>query len=228
MATGSMDHSIKIWNFEDQSRFTLRGHTDWVNSVRVDSASRTVLSSSDDCTAKLWDLDTKTCIKTFEGHVGQVQQVVPLPHDFDLEDNNLDDHDGASSTTSADNFPQPQATDNPIKEPYGPGFTTCDRPMPPRYMLTGALDSTIRLWDTYRNVCLRTFFGHVEGVWALAADTLRVVSGAEDRMVKVWDPRTGKCERTFGGHAGPISCVGLSDGKMVSGGEDCEVRMYSF
>lgn len=79
MATGSMDHSIKIWNFEDQSRFTLRGHTDWVNSVRVDSASRTVLSSSDDCTAKLWDLDTKTCIKTFEGHVGQVQQVVPYP-----------------------------------------------------------------------------------------------------------------------------------------------------
>ena len=75
---------------------------------------------------------------------------------------------------------------------------------------------------------MRTFFGHVEGVWALAADTLRVVSGAEDRMVKVWDPRTGRCERTFGGHAGPVTCVALSDARMCTGGEDCEVRLYNF
>ena len=95
-------------------------------------------------------------------------------------------------------------------------------------MLTGALDSTIRLWDTSTGKCLRTFFGHVEGIWALAADTLRVVSGAEDRMVKVWDARTGRCERTFTGHAGPVTCVGLGDSRLVTGSEDCEVRVYSF
>jgi len=224
-----MDHSIKVWNFEDSQRFTLRGHTDWVNAVRVDSASRTLLSASDDCTIRLWDLDSKTCIKTFEGHVGQVQQVVPLPNEFDLADDGLDDHDGASSTTSTQASPQGSPpTTQPIAEPYGPGFTTCDRPMPPRYILTGALDSTIRLWDTYSGACLRTFFGHVEGIWALAADTLRVVSGAEDRMVKVWEPRTGRCERTFTGHAGPVTCIGLSDSRMCTGGEDNEVRMYSF
>ncbi len=224
-----MDHSIKVWNFEDSQRFTLRGHTDWVNAVRVDSASRTLLSASDDCTIRLWDLDSKTCIKTFEGHVGQVQQVVSLPNEFDLADDGLDDHDGASSTTSTQASPQgPPPTTQPIAEPYGPGFTTCDRPMPPRYILTGALDSTIRLWDTYSGACLRTFFGHVEGIWALAADTLRVISGAEDRMVKVWEPRTGRCERTFTGHAGPVTCIGLSDSRMCTGGEDNEVRMYSF
>jgi WD40 repeat protein len=103
-----------------------------------------------------------------------------------------------------------------------------DRPQPPRYMLTGALDSTIRLWDVSTGRCVRTFFGHVEGIWALAADTLRVVSGAEDRMVKVWDPRAGKCERTFTGHAGPVTCIGLSDSRMCTGSEDCEVRLYSF
>ena len=231
LATASMDKTIKIWNFTDSSRFTLRGHTDWVNAVRVDSASRTALSASDDCTVKLWDLDTKACIKTFEGHVGQVQQVLTLPHDFDFEfeDTEFDDSDGTSSTTSNQSHPQcSQPTTQSVTEPYGPGFTTCDRPMPPRYMLTGALDSTIRLWDTCTSKCLRTYFGHVEGVWALAADSLRVVSGAEDRMVKVWDTRSGKCERTFTGHAGPINCLGLSDNRMCTGGEDNEVRMYSF
>ena len=229
LATASMDRTIKIWNFTDSSRFTLRGHSDWVNAVRVDSASRTVLSASDDCTVKLWDLDTKSCIKTFEGHVGQVQQVLTLPHDFDFEDSEVDDSDGTSSIASTLSHPESTDADtHSITEPYGPGFTACDRPMPPRYMLTGALDSTIRLWDTCTSKCLRTYFGHVEGVWALAADSLRVVSGAEDRMVKVWDTRSGKCERTFGGHTGPVNCLGLSDNRLCTGGEDNEVRMYSF
>lgn len=242
-----MDHTIKIWNFEDKSTFTLRGHTDWVNAVRVDTASRTLLSASDDCTARLWDLDSKTVIRTFKGHVGQVQQVVPLPHDFDFDDVEADDTDDASS--DGDNRSQQHSQSietQPIAQPYGPGFTTCDRPQPPRYILTGGLDSTIRLWSTYSGKCLRTYFGHVEGVWALAADSLRVISGAQDCMVKVWDARSGKCEvsycdymelghrlilfakRTFTGHAGPVSCVGLSDSRMCTGGEDCEVRMYHF
>merc|ERR1712225_213141 len=33
--------------FEAKSTFCLRGHKDWVNAVRVDSASRTVFSASD-------------------------------------------------------------------------------------------------------------------------------------------------------------------------------------
>lgn len=195
LASGSVDRTIKIWNFEDKSTFTLRRHTDWVNGVRVDAASRTLLSASDDMTVCLWDLDSKSVIKTFEGHVGQVQQVITLPHDFDFEEVDADVHDDSSSTaSSASQASGPQPTTEPIFEPYGPGFTSCDRPLPPRYILTCGLDNTIRLWNTYTGRCLRTYFGHVEGVWSLAADSLRVVSGAQDRMVKVWDTRSGKCE----------------------------------
>ena len=237
LASGSKDTTIKIWNFgADKSAYFLRGHTDWVNAVRVDSASRTVFSASDDCTVKLWDLDSKSCIKTFEGHVGHVQQVVPLPPEFVLDEDDVDDGTSSSSTTTSSHPPPANTTPASssldqtldITEPYGPGFTTCDRPLPPRYMLTGALDSTIRLWDTYTSKCLRTYFGHVEGIWALAADSLRIVSGAQDRMVKVWDLRSDKCNKTFTGHAGPVTCIGLSDRRMCTGGEDCEVRMYSF
>jgi F-box/WD-40 domain protein MET30 len=228
LASGSIDKTVKIWNFEDKSTFSLKGHTDWVNAVRVDSASRTVFSASDDCTVKLWDLDTKSCIQTFEGHVGQVQQVLPLPADYEPEDGDAEDKDdGSSSTASTDDFPS--VID--LRASFGPAFAApsyAKRPLPPRYMLTGALDSTVRLWDVATGRCLKTFFGHVEGVWALAGDTLRVVSGAEDRMVKVWDARTGKCERTFTGHAGPVTCIGLSDSKMCTGSEDYEVRLYSF
>ncbi|KAH0544879.1 hypothetical protein FGG08_000959 [Glutinoglossum americanum] len=232
VVSGSVDRTIKVWNFEDKSTFLLRGHTDWVNAVKVDSASRTVFSASDDCTVRLWDLDTRSCIKSFKGHVGQVQQVLPLPAEFEFEEpvGGEDDSgstEAGSDSSEASNGNEHHGSDHSPSKIYGDGFTR-HRPRPPRYMLTGALDSHIRLWDVATGKCLRTFFGHVEGIWALAADTLRVVSGAEDCMVKIWDARTGKCERTFAGHAGPVTCIGLGDSRMCTGSEDCEARLYSF
>ena len=224
LASASVDKTIKIWNFEDKSTFALRGHDDWVNAVKVDSASRTVFSASDDFTARLWDLDTRLPIRTFRGHVGQVQQVLPMPHEYEFDygkpDHETDNEDSHSSITS-NSSTQASST-------FGVGFARSDRPRPPRYMLTAALDSTIRLWDVYSGQSLRIFFGHVEGIWALAADTLRVVSGAEDGMVKMWDSKSGLYEKTFTGHTGPVTCIGLSDSRLCSGGEDGEVRLYSF
>ncbi|KAF4635314.1 hypothetical protein G7Y89_g2775 [Cudoniella acicularis] len=225
LASGSVDKSVKIWNFEGKSTFWLRGHKDWVNAVKVDSASRTVISASDDLTLRLWDLDTQLTIQTFEGHVGQVQQVTFMPSEYEPDEAEIEEiDDGTSSMASGSDMNE-----------HSPSSSTSafdnwqpDRPKPPQYMITGGLDNTVRLWDVHSGQCLKTFFGHLEGVWALAGDTLRVVSGAEDRMVKVWDARTGKCEKTFSGHAGPVTCIGLSDSRMVTGSEDCEVRVYSF
>ncbi|KAL1586173.1 hypothetical protein WHR41_05556 [Cladosporium halotolerans] len=265
VATGSMDKTIRVWDSETKQTFLLRGHTDWVNCVKVDEASRTLFSASDDLSVRLWDLDTKQCLKVFEGHVGQVQQLQLMPPEFELDHDSFhsgDKDDDASSVSSVGHHhhDEPAASSLPFW-PHDAG-----RPAPPRYMFTGALDSTIRLWDIHQSqpqphsehhqpataddtsnafivlptdpltnshtpraqACVRTFFGHVEGIWALAADHLRLISGSEDRMMKVWDPRTGKCERTFTGHAGPVTCAWLSESRLASGSEDCEVRMLVF
>ncbi|KAK1815528.1 hypothetical protein LTR12_010079 [Friedmanniomyces endolithicus] len=280
VASGSMDKTIRVWDWEAKQTYLLRGHTNWVNSVKIDEVSRTLFSASDDLTVRLWDLDTRECIKVFEGHVGQVQQVLPMPAEFELDEDTVlagdkdDDASSVSSVTQAAQFlhDNRRATPTPGAEPFWPHDVL--RAAPPRYMITGALDSTIRIWDVhfspdkpspypppphprdstsqqqhYNNsppfimlptdpltnshhpraqACVRTFFGHVEGIWALAADHLRLVSGSEDRMMKVWDPRTGKCERTFTGHQGPVTCAWLSDSRVASGSEDCEVRMLCF
>ncbi|CCD55227.1 hypothetical protein BofuT4_P156230.1 [Botrytis cinerea T4] len=230
LASGSIDRTVKVWNFEDKSTFGLRGHKDWVNAVKVDSASRTLFSASDDCTIRLWDLDTRRTIQTFEGHVGPVQQVTILPPEYEFDDVDVEEaDDGTSSTSSSTDLNRPigescsSSQSSSLFDSWPAG-----RPCPPRYILTGALDNNLRLWDVSTGRCLKTLFGHVEGVWALAGDTLRVVSGAQDMMTKVWDARTGKCDRTFTDHRGPVTCIGLSDSRMCTGSEDCEVRLYSF
>ncbi|KAI0396955.1 quinon protein alcohol dehydrogenase-like superfamily [Xylariaceae sp. FL0594] len=191
LASGSKDRSIKIFNFKTQQSFSLRGHTDWVNQVRLDVTSRTLLTASDDCTVKLWDLDSRTCIKTYEGHAGQVQQVLALPDDFEFEDETTRGVEVSSATGHHSETPavpsSPQSSSH-IEEraAYGPIFVNDpERPLPPRYMLTGSLDNTLRLWDTATGKSPRCFWGHVEGVWSLAADTLRYVSGANDATGKL-------------------------------------------
>ncbi len=239
LASGSVDKTIKMWNFEDKSTFTLRGHTDWVNAVRVHAASQTLLSASDDCTVRLWDLESRACLRIFEGHVGQVQQVVPLPPEFEYDEAeatpaSIEPSSAAGSSSSSSPSLPPSSSSSSASPLPSLSASSSAGNVPsrvlqaPRYMLTGALDSTVRLWNVASGKCLRTYFGHVEGVWALAADTVRIVSGAEDRMVKVWDARTGRCERTFTGHVAPVTCIGLSDTLMCTGSEDGEVRLYSF
>ncbi|KAF2464254.1 sulfur metabolite repression control protein-like protein SconB [Lindgomyces ingoldianus] len=231
LASGSSDNTVIVHDFRTYQRFTLRGHTDWVNSVKIDLPSRTLFSASDDCTVKLWDLDTHTCIKTFEGHVGQVQQVLPLPHEFEIDEDDFTaqaDYD-TSDTASLTSDGHPHAAPGTPEAPSEPLFPLePDRRLPPSYMLTGSLDGTIRLWHVPSGRCIHRFFGHVEGVWSLAADTLRLVSGAEDKTIKIWDPRTGKHERTLTGHTGPVNCVGLSDSRLISGSEDGTVRVHCF
>lgn len=229
LASGSADHTISIYDLGSKQKFKLLGHEDWVNSVKIDLPSRTLFSASDDQTVKLWDLDTQTCIKTFEGHVGQVQQVLPLPAELDIDEADFEPNtnNGSDTASLASENPnssyQSGSSDSESFFPHDP-----DRPAPPTYMLTGSLDGTIRLWHVPSGRTVHSFLGHIEGVWSLAVDTLRLVSGAEDKLIKIWDPRTGRHERTIAGHEGPVNCVGLSDSRLISGSEDGTVRIHCF
>ena len=78
IVSGSADKTVKIWHVESRTCYTLRGHTEWVNCVKLHPKSFTCFSGSDDTTIRMWDIRTNSCLKVFRGHVGQVQKVIPL------------------------------------------------------------------------------------------------------------------------------------------------------
>ncbi|KAJ6008230.1 E3 ubiquitin ligase complex SCF subunit sconB [Penicillium herquei] len=230
LASASVDRTVKIWNFKDKSTFVLP-HPEGVNAVKIDTASRTVLTACDDGAARLWDLDTKTCIRVFNNHIGAVQQVLPLPREIEIE-NHLEacenDHIGEGPVDILSPLLQHRTLASPASM-FGSSFDEDkDRLEPPRYIITSGVDATIRLWETSTGKCLRTFFGHLEGIWALSGDTLRIASGGLDRMVKIWDPRIPTCQETYEGHSAAVNCIGLSDSRFITGGDDYHVRMYDF
>ncbi|KAJ5224006.1 E3 ubiquitin ligase complex SCF subunit sconB [Penicillium chermesinum] len=112
LASASVDRTVKIWNFKDKSTFVLP-HPGGVNSVKIDISSRTALTACDDGAARLWDLDTKTCIQVFHNHIGAVQQAIPLPREIELE-NHFEECENDHNSTSSQNGDVPPNIISPV------------------------------------------------------------------------------------------------------------------
>ncbi|KAG9029524.1 hypothetical protein FRB95_005245 [Tulasnella sp. JGI-2019a] len=230
LVSGSVDKTVKVWNFRTGDCFTLRGHMDWVNAVQIwdslaidsptDGAAgpsidpgKMVFSASDDGTIRLWDLMSRSCVRQFDGHLGQVQSIQlvlvddaidePIPEDdvMSSDGGDVQSHSGASSSHSGGRMP---------------------------ILVSGSLDNTIRVWDVESGKRIKTLFGHIEGVWAVACNNLRLVTGSHDKTIKIWNRDEGKCTATLVGHRGAVTCLAVGDDKIVSGSDDGDVRIWSF
>jgi WD40 repeat protein len=68
-----------------------------------------------------------------------------------------------------------------------------------KFVLTGSLDNTAKLWDAATGAEVRTFSGHtgpVESV-AFSPDGKYVLTGSRDKTAKLWDAATGALVQTF-------------------------------
>ena len=136
------------------------------------NSGKMLFSASDDGTIRLWDLSSRVCVRTFTGHVGQVQTLKLSYMERLLSEckqkpsASKDSRDIAILSTSS------QTTDDKLLPDRGP------------VLISGSLDNTIKMWDINTGKAVKTFFGHIEGVWSVAADKMRLISGSHDRTIK--------------------------------------------
>jgi WD40 repeat protein len=92
-------------------------------------------------------------------------------------------------------------------------------------LATGGRDTTVRVWDTKNQACLRCLQGHTAVVLSLVElPANRLASGSFDRSVRVWHWTTGDCLFTLA-HKDPIvAMVVLPDLALVAAsGSDVHV-----
>ena len=68
-----------------------------------------------------------------------------------------------------------------------------------RFVVSGSLDTTIRVWDATTGQCKHTLMGHQSLTSGMELHKNILISGNADSTVKVWDITTGNCLQTLSG-----------------------------
>ena len=173
------------------------GHNGWVNSVYFSPTGNAIATTSNDKTAKLWDLQGN-CLVTFTGHNNLVTSVSFSPtgdrlatasYDhtaklWNLQGNCLATFTGHNYLVNSVSF-----------------SLTGDR------LATASYDKTAKLWNLQGN-CLATFTGHNSSVNSVSFSPTgeTIATASNDKTVKLWDLQ-GNCLVTFTGHNKVITSV---------------------
>jgi len=194
-------------------------HKGNINSIALSPDGKSILTGSQDSTARLWDLNGNL-MQVFKGHQDIIFSVA-----FSHDGKNILTGSGDKTARLWD------LAGNIIQEYKGhPGIVFSVTFSPDgKTILTGSMDKTARLWDLKGNV-LQVFKGHEDNISSVAFshDGKSILTGSNDKTVRLWD-LNGNTLQVFKGHGSVITSVDFSpDGKdILSGSKDSTARLWN-
>ena len=180
------------------------------------------LTAGGDKTVRLWDMETRRCLRVFEGHTKTVWRVA---WSDDQRRALSGSDDGAARLWDIETGHCLQVFKNHHASVWGVAWSDDQR-----RALTGDDEGTIRVWDAETGSCLQTLRGHETFVndvgWG--ADQRRALSAATDNSVRLWDLAMGHCLRVLRGHTESVRRVTWSadQRRALSASHDKTVRLW--
>ncbi|KAL6716182.1 ribosome assembly [Lecanora helva] len=174
------------------------------------SSSSKLLTGSGDGTARLWDTDTGTPIRTLKGHTSWVLVVSWSPDDSTIATGSMDNtvRLWVPKTGGAQGPPLKGHTKwvtSLAWEPYH-----LQAPNRPR-LASSSKDSTVRIWDVVSKRIETVLSGHKSSVSCVRwGGTGRIYTASHDKTVKVWDAAKGTMIHTLSSHAHWVNHLALS------------------
>jgi WD40 repeat protein len=220
VATGSWDHSAKIWDAQTgRALRKLVGHAAPINSVEFSSDGAELLTASDDGTAVLWEVESGKPVRVLRGHTARI-----LSAAYSSDGTRI-------LTVSGDKTGRiwERSTGRVITPLVGHEWAVlCGQfSADATRVITGSEDGKARIWDASSGEMLVELAGHTAAVTAVAfsIDGTRAVTGSRDNTAKLWDAdptKQGKEILSLPGHTQEVTSVSFSpDGrKLLSGSRD--------
>jgi hypothetical protein len=192
-------------------------HSRGIGGMALHMRKHIVATASDDCTWKIFNLDTAENIMTGEGHREWISGV-----DFHPAGSHLVTC-GADSALKLWDFINSGIAHTFQNISHGPLWKakfhdTGD------FVLTGANDGAIKLFDLQAVKLRQQYRSHTDSVNGLMWQpfTNFFVSGGADKSVSIWDMRTGLTVQTFYGHLNTVNDCGFSIGGQYVASVDAD------
>nr|DBA34098.1 TPA: hypothetical protein GDO54_001696 [Pyxicephalus adspersus] len=171
---------------------------DWQNNT-------TFASCSTDMCIHVCRLGCDRPVKTFQGHTNEVNAIKWDPSGMLLASCSDDMTLKIWSMKQDMCVHDLQAHNKEIYtikwSPTGPGTTN---PNSNIMLASASFDSTVRLWDVERGVCIHTLTKHQEPVYSVAfsPDGKYLASGSFDKCVHIWNTQNGSLVHSYRGTGG--------------------------
>ncbi len=229
-----------LYTLLNRNQVTLRGHTNWVNSVAISSDGTRIVSgggnpfdSGKPGEVKVWDAATGKEIRTLKGHNEAVSSVA-----ISSDGRRIVSGSGDSFTPGAVKVWDAATGQEVLSLKGHTSLVTSVAISPDGTRIVSSngdfgnegKPGEVKVWDAATGQELLSLKGHtfyVKSV-AISTDGKRIVSGSDYGTVKVWDAQTGQENLSLVGHTPPVFSVAISpDGtRIVSGSHDKTVKVW--
>ena len=195
IAVGDTNYNVSVWNVETGTlEAILSDHTEWVRSVEFDPFDRNKLySGSEDRSVKIWNIKSKQCLKTFNPGVGIILSISLCSKGKKLACSGSEGKIGIWDLEKEESQKIWLAHDG-VARVWSIAWSSDDK-----YIVTGAQDSKIKIWNAKTKKIVQQFSEHVgtvQSVW-FCQDNEKIVSCADDGLIKVWSLTTSECLTTI-------------------------------
>ncbi len=229
LASGSWDHTIKIWNVHSGLLLqTLQGHKDLVLSIAFSPNGLLLASSSADSTIKLWDVNTGELLQTLtEKGLNTGAWISSLAFSPDGQKLAAEGNDNSIKLLNLSNgsllrtFLGHENVINSLQ--FSPDGL---------FIASASADGSIKLWEVNSGHLLQTFTAESDKTEilsiAFSPDGLFLASGDTASQIKLWNIKSGKLEKTLTGHKNWVLSVIFShDGRLLaSGSHDYTIKLW--
>lgn len=226
--TADPSHNVNKNIIGDGGKYQLTSHSGPVYAVDFTPCGKYLVSCSFDSTIKIWSLQLGGVpLVSYKSHNGPIWDVKCNPNGFYFASA------GSDMTVRVWSFDHIYA----LRLLVGHiGDVSCVEwhTKNSKYLFSGSLDKTVRMWDINDGSCVRIFVNAAvitTGVTAIKCsnDGKTLIIGCEDGSLSVWDIRSSKLLKIMKGH-GRSSILSLSldydDEILMSSGFDNSVRVW--